>query len=95
MSHDDKLTMLMASLDMRSPSQERRQQLTDLLTVSASRLSAKGIRLEDTLSDAQLQVDYAAWLYRRRMLIAGPALPEFLRLDINDRLIRQAGQVQS
>lgn len=89
-----KLVMLTLALDMRTPTEERKSQLTDLLTVAASRLKAEGITLEDTLSDAQLQVDYAAWLYRRKMLINGPAMPRYLRVDINDRLIQQKGRAE-
>lgn len=91
MGEDDKLAMLTAALDMRTPTLERKNQLTTLLLVAASRLADKGIRLNGSISDAQLQVDYAAWLYRRRMMISGPAMPEHLRMDINDRLIHGGG----
>lgn len=81
------LNMLELDLDMRKPDERRVGQLQDLLNVSASRLARKGITLRDTLDDAHLQVSLAAWLYRRRNQIVGPAMPESLRLDINDRLI--------
>jgi len=81
------LNMLELDLDMRKPDDRRVGQLQDLLGVAASRLARKGITLRDTLDDANLQVSLAAWLYRRRNQIAGPAMPESLRLDINDRLI--------
>nr|DAU53192.1 MAG TPA: hypothetical protein [Caudoviricetes sp.] len=81
------LNMLELDLDMRKPDDRRVGQLHDLLNVAASRLARKGITLRDTLDDAHLQVSLAAWLYRRRNQIAGPAMPESLRLDINDRLI--------
>ena len=81
------LNMLELDLDMRKPDDRRVGQLQDLLNVAASRLARKGITLRDTLDDAHLQVSLAAWLYRRRNQIAGPAMPESLRLDINDRLI--------
>lgn len=45
--------------------------------------------LEDTPGDVQLQVEYAAWMYKRRTLQAGAQLPEFLRLDLNDRLAHE------
>lgn len=81
------LNMLELDLDKRKPDDRRVGQLQDLLNVAASRLARKGITLRDTLDDAHLQVSLAAWLYRRRNQIAGPAMPESLRLDINDRLI--------
>lgn len=81
------LNMLELELDKRKPDDRRVGQLQDLLNVAASRLARKGITLRDTLDDAHLQVSLAAWLYRRRNQITGPAMPESLRLDINDRLI--------
>lgn len=87
MTDEEKLQMLAAALDRRSLDEQRKTQLLQLLNVAASRLAQTGITLRDDLSDTQLQVDYAAWLYRRRNLTAGPAMPEGLRLDINDRLI--------
>lgn len=81
------LNMLELDLDMRKPDDRRVGQLRDLLGVAASRLARRGITLRDTLDDAHLQVSLAAWLYRRRNQLAGPAMPESLRLDINDRLI--------
>ena len=45
--------------------------------------------MEDTVGDAQLQVEYAAWMYKRRTLQAGAQMPEFLRLDLNDRLAHE------
>lgn len=83
------LNMLELDLDMRKPDERRIGQLQDLLNVAASRLARKGITLRDTLDDAHLQVSLAAWLYRRRNQLAGPAMPESLRLDINDRLISE------
>ena len=86
-----KMTMLTMALDMRNPPDARKAQLQDLLTVAASRLTDMGITLDESLSDAQLQVDYAAWMYRRKMLVNGPAMPRYLQVDIHDRLIRQKG----
>ena len=83
------LNMLELDLDMRKPDDRRVGQLRDLLGVAASRLARTGITLRDTLDDAHLQVSLAAWLYRRRNQLAGPAMPESLRLDINDRLISE------
>lgn len=92
MAEIDKLTMLKAALNMISPPPERITQLEQLLEVAASRIRRRGIILQDTADDAQLQVDYAAWMYRRRMLQASAQIPESLRLDLNDRLAHEKMQ---
>lgn len=89
MAEIDKLTMLKAQLDMRNPPAERIAQLEQLLAAAASRIAQRGITLLDTADDAQLQVDYAAWMYRRRMLQTSAQMPEYLRLDLNDRLAHE------
>lgn len=89
MAEIDKLTMLKAQLDMRNPPEERIAQLKQLLEAAAFRIAKLGITLRDTADDAQLQVDYAAWMYRRRMLQASAQMPEYLRLDLNDRLAHE------
>lgn len=92
MAEIDKLTMLKAELNMLNPPPERVIQLEQLLEVAASRILRRGIVLRDTADDAQLQVDYAAWMYRRRMMQASAQLPESLRLDLNDRLAHEKMQ---
>ena len=89
MAEIDKLTMLKAQLDMRNPPEERVAQLEQLLAAADSRIAQLGITLRDTADDAQLQVDYAAWMYRRRMLQSSAQMPEYLRLDLNDRLAHE------
>lgn len=89
MAEIDKLTMLKAQLDKINLPPERIAQLEQLLVVAASRIAKLGIALRDTADDAQLQVDYAAWLYKRRMLQASAQMPEYLRLDLNDRLAHE------
>lgn len=89
MAEIDKLTMLKAQLDKINLPPERIAQLEQLLTVAASRITKLGITLQDTADDAQLQVDYAAWMYKRRMLQASAQMPEYLRLDLNDRLAHE------
>lgn len=65
MAELDKLTMLKADLNMLNPPPERVAMLEQLLEAAASRVAQRGITLEDTPGDAQLQVEYAAWMYRR------------------------------
>ena len=87
MTDAEKLAMLKLALDMRHADAQREQ----LLTVAASRIAQRGITLRDDLSDTQLQIDLAAWLFRRRNQTAGPAMPESLRHDLNDRLVAESG----
>lgn len=89
MAEIDKLTMLKAQLDKFNLPPERIAQLEQLLVVAAFRITKRGITLRDTADDAQLQVDYAAWMYKRRMLQASAQMPEYLRLDLNDRLAHE------
>lgn len=92
----DKLTLLQAELNMHSLPEGRAAQLEQLLTVAASQIAQKGITLNDADDkDAYLQVEYAAWLYRRRAQTATAQMPEFLRLDIHDRLIAEKGRVEN
>lgn len=91
----DKLTMLMAELNMHAAPAGRAEQLRQLLTVAASQIEQKGIHLaEDDVKDAYLQVSYAAWLYRRRAQTDSAMMPRYLRMDIHDRLIAEKGRVQ-
>lgn len=90
----DRLTMLQAELDMRNAPAKRLEQLQQLLDVAEDRIQRHGITLStESAGDAQLQVEYAAWLYRRRAQTAPAAMPRYLQLDIHDRLIAEKGRV--
>lgn len=54
MAQLDKLTMLQADLNMLNPPPERAAMLEQLLEIAASRITQRGITLEDTPGDAQL-----------------------------------------
>lgn len=92
MADSTKLTMLEAALDMRNAPETRRAQLTQLLDAAASRIAALGITLDDAnVGDMQLQVDYAAWMYRRRNQTA-TTMPRWLDLDLKNRLVAEKGR---
>ena len=62
--------------------------------MAAERIREKGITLDASNSeDVHLQVEYAAWLFRRRRQEASKLMPEYLRTDIHDRLISEKGKV--
>jgi len=90
----DKLTLLQAELNMHTMPDGRKAQLEQLLEVAASQITQKGITLDETSTkDAYLQVEYAAWLFRRRTQQANSQIPRYLQLDIHDRLIAEKGRV--
>ena len=91
---DDLLNLLAAELDMHSLPEQRKSQLQSYLDVAAERIREKGITLDASNSeDVHLQVEYAAWLFRRRRQEASKLMPEYLRTDIHDRLISEKGRV--
>lgn len=90
----DRLTLLQAELNMHALPDGRRAQLEQLLTVAAAQLTQRGITLDgESVKDNYLQVEYAAWLYRRRMQQADAGIPRYLQTDIHDRLIAEKGRV--
>ena len=92
----DLLNLLAAELDMHSLPDKRKSQLQSYLDVAAERIREKGIALDASNSeDVHLQVEYAAWLFRRRRQEASKLMPEYLRTDIHDRLIAEKGRVSN
>lgn len=90
----DMMTLLQAELNMRNAPEGRVTQLQQLLDVAASRIKKRGITLNPAdAGDAHLQVEYAAWLYRRRTQADAAIMPQYLRLDLNDRLISEKARV--
>lgn len=94
MADDSKLIMLEAALDMRNAPEKRKEQLLQLLDVAASRIRALGIVLKEDAGDVQLQVDYAAWMYRRRNQTV-TTMPRWLQMDLHNRLVAEKGRVTS
>ena len=93
---EELLILLAAELDMHSLPSQRMRQLQIYLDVADKRIREKGITLEITnAEDVHLQVEYAAWLFRRRRQEASKQMPESLRLDIHDRLISEKGRVSN
>ena len=85
----DKMTLLQLELDMRNPPATRQTQLQALLEVAAEKLEGHGINLDpSSVGDMNLQVQYAAWMYRRRNG-GSSAMPEYLKDDIHDRLVAE------
>ena len=92
----DLLNLLAAELDMHRLPDQRKSQLQIYLDVAADRIREKGITLDvSNTEDLHLQVEYAAWLFRRRRQEASKMMPEYLRTDIHDRLIAEKGRVSN
>lgn len=92
----DTMTMLLAELSMRNAPDTRKAQLQTLLNVAADRIRKKGIQTldpENDVGDAQLQVDFAAYLYRRRTMAEAVGMPRWLQLDLHDRLVAEKAKV--
>lgn len=61
--------------------------LLQILTAAAQMITREGVTLSDTVEDQQLQVAYAAWLWRRRD--SGQGMPRMLRWLLNNRLFSE------
>ncbi len=64
--------------------------LDHLLEVAASRIRQEGIVLTDSVDDDNLQIMYAAYLYRNRAIADAP-MSKMLRAALNNRLMSQKG----
>lgn len=62
--------------------------LSQLLTAAAELITREGITLTDSTEDAQLQVMYAAYLFRKRAE-DNPPMPRMLRWALNNRLFSE------
>ena len=90
MSDAERLDLLKA--DLQNPPAAKDTYLMHLLDVATERIASEGIRLTASVSDENLRIMYAAYLYRKR---AAPetAMPRMLRYALNQTLFRQKGAV--
>ena len=80
------LTALKVDLGLSSTSYDGR--LTQYLDGAASAIAREGITLDETsIEDGNLQVMYAAWLWRKRDSSEG--MPRMLRTQLNNRLFSE------
>lgn len=85
------LSGLKVDLGIRSTVYDDR--LKDRLCEAQQRLTAEGIQLENTASDRDLVIMYAAWLWRSR--IDGAPMPRMLTVARNNRLFGQKARTES
>lgn len=82
----DLLAMLKVDLGIMSLNYDKR--LKQYLEIAFEQITIEGITLVDTsISDKQLVVLYAAWLWRRRD--TGTEMPRMLRYALNNRLFSE------
>lgn len=95
---DDTMMLEMLKIDLGISTNAYDPRLTQCLQVAAAEIAREGITLDSTsMSDANLQVIYAAWLWRKRIgsgsemgnydTIAG--MPRMLRWLMNNRLFEE------
>lgn len=81
-----KLEMLKIDLGISTTAYDER--LTQYLSVAHNSIVEEGITLDPTLvSDGNLEVMYAAWLWRKRD--SGEGMPRMLRYMLNNRLFAE------
>lgn len=90
MSRDEQLVMLKHDLQRTQTFTAQDDYLLALLDDAEAKISEEGIVLQDTVRDGMLQVNYAAYLYRKRADSEG-AMPRSLRRSLTQRLLTQKG----
>ena len=84
------LNMLKIDLGITGTAYDER--LQQYLNTAAEMITREGVTLTDSDEDQQLQVAYAAWLWRRRD--SGAGMPRMLRYLLNNRLLSEKARVQ-
>lgn len=84
MTSEEMLDLLRS--DLQNPPTTVNGYLRHLLGVAKERITAEGIQLDEkSLDDMNLQIMYAAWLYRARNSPENP-MPRMLRFALNNRI---------
>lgn len=60
------------------------ERLTAYLTRAKEEIEREGVTLSDSVSDQNLVINYAAWMWRKRD--TGEGIPRMIRWQINNRL---------
>lgn len=82
MNEQTKLDMLKVDLGITTEAYDDR--LLQYLEAAGKAIEIEGITLDDSISDGNLQIMYAAWLWRKRQ--DGNGMPRMLRWLLNNRL---------
>lgn len=79
--------LAMLKVDLGIAANVYNERLTEYLSAASANIAREGIKLEDTVEDNQLIVQYASWLWHSRE--SGSAMPRMLRYCLNNRLFAQ------
>lgn len=80
-----KLAMVKIDLGINGTNYDER--LRQYLTLAAAAITTEGITLTDSIEDGNLEVMYAAYLWRKRA--EGTGMPRHLRWMLNNRLLQE------
>lgn len=80
----EKLSALKIDLQITTTKYDDR--LTQYLNGAANEIKREGYTLTDSIDDDNLQIMYAAWLWRRRD--TGEGMPRMIRWELNNRLFK-------
>lgn len=81
MNETTMLEMLKVDLGISTRAYDKR--LEQYLLSAAAQIALEGVTLQDTVGDGNLQIMYAAWMWRHRQ--DGDGMPRMLRSQLNDR----------
>ena len=86
MTNTDMLSMLKVDLGISGDGYDER--LGQYIESAKKNISIEGITLDaDSIPDCNLVIQYAAWLWRKR--INGEGMPRMLRWELNQRLFHE------
>ena len=73
-------------IDLQITTTKYDERLTHYLEGAANEIKREGYTLTDSIDDDNLQIMYAAWLWRRRD--TGEGMPRMIRWELNNRLFK-------
>lgn len=85
MSNSELLVMLKVDLGISNTAYDER--LTQYIESARSKIKEEGINLNESITDDELIVMYAAYIWRNRA--SGNAMPRMLRYALNNRLMSE------
>lgn len=88
MTANELLSMLKVDLGISTTAYDTRLAL--YIAIAAIEIGREGVTLTESVSDAQLQIMYAAWMWRRRD--TGEGMPRMLRYALNNRIFSEKMQ---
>lgn len=75
-------------IDLGISTQAYDERLSQYIVSAKKNIGIEGINLDaDDIHDCNLVIQYAAWLWRKR--ISGDGMPRMLRWELNQRLIHE------